>query len=108
MILDYRRDGDVIKMLGTMFSGKITSIGSAGPWEVWHIASGKVFSGQGRPFRRTPSRLFLVKVDGQRACVHEDCKPGAFWAAKRQEFLDKMVDKNGGNPESRAAFGKEG
>jgi len=106
-----RLDGGLIETMGTTFSGRITVLGSFCPWEVWRIAPGKVYAGQGRPFLRTPSRLMLVKVigDGQNliANLQRECKPGTDWARKRRDFLDEAA-MLAGNGEALSRFKREG
>lgn len=88
-----RDDGSILTIDGTHFSGSIKSLGGIGHYEVWHVAPGHVYSGQGRPWRRTSARLLLVKASGFVAVVIKECKPSAKWAAKRREFLDEMSNQ---------------
>ena len=102
-----RIGGDQIEMTGTVLAGRVTVLGMAGEFEVWRVAPGHVYSGQGRPWNRTPSRLLLVRVSGLQAHVQDECKPGTRWASKRREFLDEMNDRGGGR-EGLLVFKREG
>ena len=89
-ILSFQRSGSLIETLGVHFSGRISVHDFSGDYQLWRIRSGMVYSGQGRPFRATPSRLLLVFVRGESAKVIDDVKPGKFWRKKRQELSEKM------------------
>ena len=108
--LSFRRDGDRIQTLGVNFSGKITCKARSGSIEVWHIAPGHVWSGLGRPWNRTPTRLLLVAIGSvDVATIVKECEPGVFWKKKLVEFNDEMLKLSGAaEPGARVAFKKEG
>lgn len=90
-----RLDGGRIETLGVSYSGKIYSIGASWPLEVWHVKPGMLWSGMGRPWRRTAAKLFLVTVTGDEAKIIKECEPGRFWKARRKEFLAEMARRVG-------------
>jgi hypothetical protein len=103
----FRRVGDEIELDNVSLSGRITVLAQAGTREVWRVAPGKVYAGQGRPWLRTPSRLMIVNIVDGLAHVERECQPGADWRRKRQDFIDEAREL-GGSREAMAAFKREG
>lgn len=99
----------VITTHGTNFSGRVTVLARSKQFRVWRVEPGHVYSGLGRPFNRTSSKLFLIKIEDGLAKIVERCEPGRFWRKKRSEFIEKMLELSGADwPESMAAFQREG
>lgn len=89
--ISFRRVGDEIVTTGISFSGKITIVDACGSHQLWRVAPGMVWSGTGRPWRRTPSRLLIVKVVDGTAKIVEQCEPGRFYQKKRREMSDRLA-----------------
>jgi hypothetical protein len=92
--ISFRQVGDSIETLGISFSGKIVLLGKRGQFQLWHVKPGMVWSGLGRPWCRTASRLLLVKTDGDTAKIVKQCEPGAQWRTRRALFLAELASSS--------------
>ncbi len=89
--ISFRRIGDTIETTGINFAGKITILDACGSHQLWRVAPGMVWSGMGRPWRRTLSRLLIVKVTSGTGAIVDECEPGRFYKVKRREMADRLA-----------------
>lgn len=83
----FRLHGKVIETSDIDFSGRIEQQYAGESYQVWVKLAGTCWSGRGMPRTSVPAETWLVKTEGDRATILEECR------GKSQKTIDALIER---------------